>query len=132
MIDLDPVYFDSVRHILQRYVPECEVRVFGSRADGKSRSCSDLDLALIAREKMPHHAVEALKDAFAESGLPFQVDVLDWHNISESYRILSRPRPRPRLYQTNSGLNCYLWRTMLPPAISMATSPESAWQSYLS
>ena len=27
-----------------------------------------------------------LKEAFEESRLPFRVDVLDWHTISESFR----------------------------------------------
>ncbi len=86
MIDLAPAHIDSVRRILHMHVPECEVRVFGSRVDGRSRRYSDLDLALVAREKLPAQHLESLKDAFAESELPFQVDVLDWHGISEGFR----------------------------------------------
>ena len=53
MIDLEPQHLQVVQHILSEHVPECEVRVFGSRANGTARRFSDLDLALISPKPIP-------------------------------------------------------------------------------
>jgi predicted nucleotidyltransferase len=92
MIDLEPVHAASVKSILQKYVPECEVRAFGSRVEGKSSRYSDLDLALLAGDELTDHSLETLKDAFAESELPFQVDVLDWHRLADGFREIIEKR----------------------------------------
>ena len=46
MIDLDLDHLSIVRHILENCVPECEVRVFGSRVKGGASRYLDLDLAI--------------------------------------------------------------------------------------
>ena len=86
MIDLDPKYLKEILRILDRCVPGVEVRVFGSRVTGRARKYSDLDLALVADDKLDWRRVEALKDAFAESDLPFIVDILDLNAVSEGFR----------------------------------------------
>lgn len=86
MIDIDAKYMDTVKRILNTRVAECEVWVFGSRVTGGARKYSDLDIALIGAEKIDIQRLEALRDDFAESALPFMVDVLDWHDISDSFR----------------------------------------------
>ena len=86
MIDLSSEHLAIIRNILQREVPGIEVRVFGSRINGKAETYSDLDLVLVGREKLDWKVIEALKDAFAESDLPFMVDVVDWHAISDEFR----------------------------------------------
>ena len=86
MIDLEPQHLQVVQHILSEHVPECEVRVFGSRANGTARRFSDLDLALISPKPIPWEQMEAVKDAFSESDLPIMVDVLDWHEASAGFR----------------------------------------------
>lgn len=86
MIDLPPEYLLEVRRILAEVVPECEVRAFGSRVSGRAQTYSDLDLAIVGRGSIDAARLEALKDAFSDSGLPFIVDVLDWNAISESFR----------------------------------------------
>jgi hypothetical protein len=47
---------------------------------------SDLDLVVVGREKTNRKTLHCLEEAFAESDLPFRVDVLDWHRISDSFR----------------------------------------------
>jgi len=75
-----------VRRILAEHVPDCEVRVFGSRIEGKSREFSDLDLVLVGGEKRNWRRIERLKDSFASSDLPMIVEVIDWHAISDELR----------------------------------------------
>lgn len=49
---------------------------------------SDLDLAIIGDSPLPLNASAALADDFAESDLPFKVDVVDWATTSESFRTI--------------------------------------------
>lgn len=88
MIDLAPEQLDVVKRILSAHVPDAEARAFGSRVRGRAQRFSDLDLAIVAQHPMDSRRLEVLKDAFSESDLPFQVDVIDWHTVSESFRNL--------------------------------------------
>ena len=86
MIDLQASHLQEIRRILAAHVPDCEVRAFGSRINGRAQKYSDLDLALVRKEKFDWRKLEALKDAFAESDLPIMIDVLDWNAISDEFQ----------------------------------------------
>ena len=86
MIDASPVHLAMIKRILAELAPECDVRVFGSRINGRARPFSDLDLAIIAPHPLDWRRLEQLKDAFSESDLPFMVDVLDWNTVSPRFR----------------------------------------------
>ena len=86
MIDLDAKYLDEIKRILAAKVPDCEVRVFGSRIEGKAKKFSDLDLALVGKEKLDWRKIESLKDAFSSSDIPIIVDVIDLNAISDEFR----------------------------------------------
>ena len=86
MIDLDTKYLDEIRRILSEQVPDCEVRVFGSRIEGKAKKFSDLDLALVGKEKLDWRKIESLKDTFSSSDIPIIVDVIDFNAISDEFR----------------------------------------------
>lgn len=86
MIDITPEQLAEVRRLLRQHMPDAEVRAFGSRVSGKSDRRSDLDLAVVGVCVIDLRRIEALKDAFAESDLPFMVDVVDWNAVSEGFR----------------------------------------------
>jgi len=86
MIDLERWQLEEIKTVLKHYVPDCEVRVFGSRVNGRSQKFSHLDIALVCSAKLDHHTLEKVKDAFAESDLPIQIDVHDWHTLSDSFK----------------------------------------------
>lgn len=76
-----------VKDILQLHLPaKANVWVFGSRATGKVKPYSDLDLAVDIGVTIPIVLSAKLNDAFDESPLPFKVDIVDWQSISESFR----------------------------------------------
>ena len=89
-IDIAPAYLAIVRDILDEHVPDCEVRAFGSRATWVAKDYSDLDLAIVSDQPIKWRVLSELKDAFEESYLPFRVDVLDWHDISDNFREIIR------------------------------------------
>ena len=62
------------------------MRAFGSRVQGNAKPFSDLDLAVMGETPLDFRQLAALKDAFAESNLPFRVDVVDWAATSEAFR----------------------------------------------
>lgn len=86
MIDLEEQYLDEIKQILADKVPDCEVRVFGSRIEGKAKKFSDLDLALVGKDKLDWRKIELLKDAFSASDIPIIVDVIDFNAISDEFR----------------------------------------------
>jgi hypothetical protein len=88
MIDIEEKYIVDIRRILSEQVPDCEVRVFGSRIEGKAGKFSDLDLVLIGGEKLDWRRIELLKDAFASSNLPMTIDVTDYHTMSNEFRAI--------------------------------------------
>jgi len=69
-----------------------EVWVFGSRSSGHARPTSDLDLVLLADEPFPFAVLAELNEDFAESDLPFKVDVLQWLTLREEFRGVVRSR----------------------------------------
>ena len=85
-IDLSPAHLAIVERILAEHVPECEVRAFGSRATWTARDYSDLDLAVVGEGPLPWRTLSRLREAFEESRLAMRVDVLDWHDISQSFQ----------------------------------------------
>ncbi|MBI4249316.1 MAG: nucleotidyltransferase domain-containing protein [Elusimicrobia bacterium] len=86
MIKVSPAQMRVVREILSRRAPGVEVRAFGSRVDGTPKEHSDLDLAVVAPAKLGIAALEELREAFAQSDLPFRIDVLDWNAISDEFK----------------------------------------------
>lgn len=86
MINISSSHMEIVKKILRKHVPDCEVRVFGSRLKEKIKNYSDLDLAIVSKESLSGDVIYSLKDDFQESDLPFRVDVLDWSSISSEFK----------------------------------------------
>lgn len=99
MINIIPSHLEIIHKILRRHVPDCEVRVFGSRITSTIKRYSDLDLALVGKEKISSDILYSLKEDFQESDLPFRVDILDWRAVSgefkevigKKYEIIQKP-----------------------------------------
>lgn len=77
-----------VAYTLRQLLPKgTRVWAFGSRATGKGlKPHSDLDLMLdAAGQELPLSTVAALRDAFAESDLPFSVDLIQRCEASAAF-----------------------------------------------
>ncbi|MFA6099829.1 MAG: nucleotidyltransferase domain-containing protein [Patescibacteria group bacterium] len=86
MIVLRPDELTIVLEIIKKHIPQERVAAFGSRANGKARKTSDLDLAVMTAKPLPTGVLTAKKDAFSESRLPFRVDILDWSVIGDEFK----------------------------------------------
>ncbi|PPD18034.1 MAG: hypothetical protein CTY18_08465 [Methylomonas sp.] len=83
---ISPEHWRIVSEILQRHVPNLEVWAFGSRAKGKATLYSDLDLAIITSRPLDLAVLAKISIDFAESDLPWRVDIADWATLSEGFR----------------------------------------------
>ena len=84
-LDITDHQWETVSQVLQASVPVCEVWAFGSRVLGRSKSYSDLDLAVLAGRPLSLETRAVLADAFDESDLPFKVDVVDMSSASPAF-----------------------------------------------
>ncbi len=76
-----------VRDILRAHLPPGTlVWAFGSRAAGRAKPYSDLDLAIDAGRALEIDELAALGEAFSESDLPWKVDVVDWRTAEAGFR----------------------------------------------
>ena len=76
----------EIRKILKETIPKVTVLAFGSRVSGNYKKTSDLDLLLKSESKLSSLVLGNLRERFELSNLPFRVDILDWHAISEDFR----------------------------------------------
>ena len=86
VLDLNENDFNLVRSILLQHIPNESVYVFGSRATGKARHLSDLDLLLDRTEPLDRRIMLDLLEAFDESDLPIEVDVVDLSTVTDTFR----------------------------------------------
>lgn len=75
--------------LLHRYLPDVEVWAYGSRVKWTARPNSDLDLVAFAAPELESQVGE-LKDALAESDLPFLVDLHTWDDIPKRFHEIIR------------------------------------------
>jgi type I restriction enzyme S subunit len=86
-IDLSPEHRRIVLDVLVEHLPpDGKVWVFGSRAVGRARRYSDLDLAIDAGRGLTRDEAAMLHEAFEESDLPYRVDIVDWHAADGRFR----------------------------------------------
>ena len=95
MIKLEAKQLEIVNAILRAHVPDCEVRVFGSRASGNPKPFSDLDLVLLSPAPLSDKTISALQEAFSESALPIRVDLLDWATLSAEFQNIIQKQWQP-------------------------------------
>lgn len=86
MIDVAPKYLQIIKDIIKKNIPKYEVRAFGSRVTGKAKTYSDLDLVIMSSTPIDKKIIYSTEEDFAESDLPFRVEILDWQTIPKSFQ----------------------------------------------
>ena len=84
VLDISDSQRGLLLHLLREYLPGVEVWAYGSRVKGTARPYSDLDLVAFATPEQSR-TVPELREALAESNLPFPVDLHIWHELPESF-----------------------------------------------
>ena len=83
-IDITPDQRKTLLSLLEGYLPNTAVWVYGSRVKWTSRPQSDLDLVVFATPEQERR-VSDLREAFEESSLPFRVDLFVWDCVPEQF-----------------------------------------------
>lgn len=86
VLDLSVGEFQIVQRILADLVPGRPVYIFGSRVTGQARRRSDLDLAIGGDGPLGTGLMSDLSEAFDESDLPIEVDVVDVAQATSTFR----------------------------------------------
>ena len=85
-IDLPPDHRSQVLDIIRRRLPDARIWVYGSRAKGRARRYSDLDLMLDDHGKpILLNVMGDLDEDFDESNLPIIVDLHDMTLTDEAF-----------------------------------------------
>lgn len=85
-IDIKPEYLNTVKDILRSHLPpHAKTWLFGSRASGKAKTYSDIDLLIDLGEPIPLEILANLTLAFEESNLPYKVDLADAAAINKTF-----------------------------------------------
>lgn len=86
MIAIEKEQLEIVRKILKNNVPNAEIRIFGSRYKRTNKEYSDIDIAIVQKEKISLELYSKMKEEFEESNLKYRVDLVDWNTISEEFK----------------------------------------------
>ncbi len=75
------------RNIQDVFGPQTDLRayIFGSRATGKHRRNSDIDLALKSKSTDLDKKIYILKERLEESKIPYKMDIVNWNTILKEY-----------------------------------------------
>lgn len=88
-IDLTKEQRTTLSALVRRFLPSVVVWAYGSRVKWTARPNSDLDLVAFATPAQRPQVTE-LKDALAESNLPFPVDLHVWDEVPKRFREIIR------------------------------------------
>ena len=83
-VDLTSDQRGIILGLLRTHLPNVTVWAYGSRVRWNARPYSDLDLVAFTSPGQESQLAN-LKDAFEESTLPFEVDLLAWDDLPESF-----------------------------------------------
>ena len=72
-----------IKSILAPYKDDCEFYYYGSRVKGNFRPLSDLDILVKSKSEINIQVIEALRNSFDESYLPYVVNLS--YNIDETF-----------------------------------------------
>lgn len=64
---------------------DLKVYIFGSRASGKNRKNSDIDLAFKSKSSDLNKRIQQLKNELEESSIPYKCDLVNWDEIIHEY-----------------------------------------------
>ena len=83
---LEPEYKNKIIGILVVLFPDAKIYLFGSRARGTHSDRSDIDIAIDEGKVIRPGRLGEVINMFAESDIPYKIDVVDLHSVSDDMR----------------------------------------------
>jgi len=85
----EQLYRKSIKYLkklLKEKLPEeSQFFLFGSRAKGTNSKFSDIDIGVITNKDIEDIIIE-IKEIIEESFVPYDVDIIDFNNVSKKFR----------------------------------------------
>ena len=80
-----------IRDILEKFLDPKDYKffVFGSRAEGQVEVFSDYDIGISGKNTIPLKTISLISEAFEESDLLFNIDIVDFSQVSQKFRKLA-------------------------------------------
>ncbi len=95
MIDLSPEVRDAVLAILHRHLGSQRIFLVGSRARGTAKRFADIDILLMNEEALSPEERAKVRYDLEESDIPYKVDLLEWAELSPSFRLRLQKEAQP-------------------------------------
>lgn len=91
-MQLDFQYRKKVSQLIREHLPDTQyhVFVFGSRAAGRAKDFSDIDIGIEGPQPVDKEILYKVKIALAESDLPFFVDVVDFSTAEKKFTEIAK------------------------------------------
>lgn len=83
IIDIEPEHLKMVQSVFARNLPFKQVWAYGSRVKFTARKTSDLDCAVFGATDSE---IFKAQEAFDESDIPFEVQLLNWETIPDDFK----------------------------------------------
>lgn len=84
-ISIDSNHLETIKRILELHFNGLQVLAYGSRVTGVDLTPeADLDIVVVSETPISLEDMISVEKAFAESELPFRVDIVDWAKLPES------------------------------------------------
>lgn len=89
MFGLEDRYLDFIKKTLKKYISDKNAKfyIFGSRANGKYKEYSDVDIAIDSDDLTAEIKLK-IEAEFQNSIFPYEVDIVDLNNIKEIFKNL--------------------------------------------
>jgi len=85
-MSVEEKYKKKIIAVLSALFPSAKIYLFGSRARETHSKFSDIDIAVDAGKKLPRVDVGEARDMLRESNVPYKIDVVDLHGVSEDMK----------------------------------------------
>ncbi len=85
-MDIKDEQLQWILQTLQKELSKPTIIAFGSRVAGTAQPYSDFDIAVDTGEKIPLLSFSTLEEQFANSDIPFKIDLVDWHRVTPEFQ----------------------------------------------
>lgn len=90
-IQLSSKQVDLIKSVLQKNFGNADFWIYGSRVKGNAKKFSDVDIIIKGRKIFTIFDIGRAKTDLAESDLPYLVDIIDWHSVTEGFLETIKP-----------------------------------------
>lgn len=84
---LEDVWKKLIKDTVYKYLPvdSYQVFLFGSRATGKNRKWSDVDIGILGNQKISDDKFVLIESDISESDIPYLVEVVDFRSVTPEF-----------------------------------------------